>query len=423
VGVEVISGVEEARLIHLGVLQAVPVFDQQVLVVDIGGGSTEFIVGLGGEMLAARSLKVGAIRLTERFFGKEPVKRKAVDDARKFVMSYLPRVEQMVADSGGFEVAVGSSGTILNVAEMVRARQGAEPLRQVGMRSFTADDLAEVVDELASRPRAADRLAVPGLDPRRADIILGGVVVLEQVVQGLGIEELVISDFALREGVLLDVVRRRLAGTLGHLRDLRYESVLHLAALVPGEREHCARITALAAQLFEGTRHLSGLSEEAEEWLEAAAILQNVGLVISHDRHHLHSYYVIRNSELLTGFTDHELEIIALVARYHRKSTPKARHLEYARLHEADQRVVEILSGLLRIAAGLDRTLSGAVSRLRVDGGLMGRPLRILVETTPGIDADLELYSAQNRKDLLEDALGVTVEIESVPPGLLRTVQ
>jgi exopolyphosphatase/guanosine-5'-triphosphate,3'-diphosphate pyrophosphatase len=419
--IEVISGVEEARLIHLGVLQAVPVFDQQVLVVDIGGGSTEFIVGRGGEVLAARSLKVGAIRLTERFFRREPVKKKAVEEARKFVKSYLPRVELMVTDAGGFEVAVGSSGTILNVAEMARARRGAGSLRQVGMTSFTADDLAGVVDDLVARPRVADRLAVPGLDPRRADIILGGVIVLEQVVKALHIGELVTSDFALREGVLLDVVRRRQSGTLGHLRDLRYESVLHLAALVPGEREHSERISALALQLFEGTKHLSGLSDEAEEWLEAAAILQNVGLVISHDRHHLHSYYVIRNSELLTGFTDHEIEIIALVARYHRKSTPKTRHVEYANLHEADQRVVEILSGLLRIAAGLDRTRAGAVNRLRVEGGEMGAPLRILVETAAGVDADLELYSARNRKEGLEEALGVTVQIEAVPPGMLRT--
>jgi exopolyphosphatase / guanosine-5'-triphosphate,3'-diphosphate pyrophosphatase len=419
--IEVISGVEEARLIHLGVLQSVPVFDQQVLVVDIGGGSTEFIVGRGGEVQAARSLKVGAIRLTERFFRKEPVKKKAVDEARKYVKSFLPRVRDMVADAGGFDVAVGSSGTILNVAEMIRVQYGSEPLRQVGMTSFTADALAEVVEDLASRPRAGDRLDVPGLDPRRADIILGGVIVLEQVFKVLGITELVTSDYALREGVLLDVVGRRQAGTLGHLRDLRYESVLHLAALAPGEKEHCERIAALAVQLFEGTRHLSGLSEEAEEWLEAAAILQNVGLVISHDRHHLHSYYVIRNSELLTGFTDHEIEIIALVARYHRKSTPKARHPEYARLHEADQRVVEVLSGILRVAAGLDRTRCGAISRLRVDDETEGEPLRILVETAPGIDADLELYSARNRKDLLEQALGVTVDIECVPPGLLRT--
>ncbi|HVW33305.1 MAG TPA: hypothetical protein VHL53_12255, partial [Acidimicrobiia bacterium] len=292
--------------------------------------------------------------------------------------------------------------------------------RQVGMSSFTSDGLAEVVEDLVSRPRAADRLAVPGLDPRRADIILGGVVVLEQAVRALGITELVTSDFALREGVLLDVVQRRRSGTLGHLRDLRYESVLHLAALAPGEREHCERIASLAVSLFEGTRSLTGLADEAEEWLEAAAILQNVGLVISHDGHHLHSYYVIRNSELLTGFTDHEREIIALVARYHRKSTPKARHPEYAGLHRADQRVVEILSGMLRIAAGLDRTRSAAIGRLRVEGGDRGRPLRILVETAPGADAELELYSARNRKDLLESALGVPVEIESVPPGLLR---
>jgi exopolyphosphatase/guanosine-5'-triphosphate,3'-diphosphate pyrophosphatase len=418
--IEVISGVEEARLIHLGVLQAVPVFDQQVLVVDIGGGSTEFVVGRGGDVLAARSLKVGAIRLTERFFNKEPVKKKAVDDARSFVKSYLPRVKQMVADAGGFEVAVGSSGTILNVGEMIRARRGPEPLRQVGMTRFTAGELADLVDDLASRSRVADRLAVPGLDPRRADIILGGVVVLEQVFKALGIDELVTSDYALREGVLLDVVGRRQAGTLGHLRDLRYESVVHLAALVPGEKEHCERIAALAVQLFEGTWHLSRLSDEAEEWLEAAALLQNVGLVISHDRHHLHSYYVIRNSELLTGFTDHEIEVIALVARYHRKSTPKSRHLEYANLPEADQRVVKILSGILRIAAGLDRTRAGAISRLRVDNESADEPLRILVEATPGADTDLEVYSARNRKDLLEEALGVSVEIECVPPGLLR---
>jgi exopolyphosphatase / guanosine-5'-triphosphate,3'-diphosphate pyrophosphatase len=429
VGVEVISGVEEARLIHLGVLQAVPVFDQQVLVVDIGGGSTEFIVGRGGDVLAARSLKVGAIRLTERFFRKEPVKKKAVDDARKFVKSYLPQVKHMVADAGGYEVAVGSSGTILNVAEMARARRGTDPLRplrtgdrQVRLPSFTLDDLAEVIDDLASRPRATDRLAVPGLDPRRADIILGGVIVLEQIFRSLNITDLVTSDFALREGVLLDVVRRRQSGTLGHLKDLRYESVLHLAALAPGERAHCARIAALALQLFEGTRHLSRLPDEAEEWLEAAALLQNVGLVISHDRHHLHSYYVIRNSELLTGFTDHEIEIIALIARYHRKSTPKARHPEYASLAESDQRVVETLSGILRVAAGLDRTRAAAVSRLRVDGGRQGGTLRILVETAPGADADLELYSARNRKDLLEAVLGVAVEIEPVPPGLLRAV-
>ncbi|MGH9038681.1 MAG: Ppx/GppA phosphatase family protein [Acidimicrobiia bacterium] len=416
VAVEVISGVEEARLIHLGVLQAVPVFDQQVLVVDIGGGSTEFVIGLGGDVFDSRSLKVGAIRITERFFRKEPVKKKALDDARTFIRSYLTPVRRMVATQEGFEVAVGSAGTILNVAEMAGARRGEERLRQRGNAMFTAAELDEVIEDLVSHPRARDRESVPGLDPRRADIILGGVLVLEQVFQVLGIKEMVVSDFALREGVLLDVLQRRQAGTLGHLRDLRFASVQHLAALTPDERPHCERIAALSLQLFEETQHLHGLPEECQEWLEAAALLCNVGLVISHDRHHLHSYYVIRNTELLTGFTDHEIEVIALVARYHRKSAPKTRHPEYARLAEADQHVVRVLGGLLRVAAGLDRTRSMAVTRIQAKGGGNGSPLRIVVETEPDADADLELYSARSRQDLLAEALGVEVLIEARKP-------
>jgi len=413
VAVEVISGAEEARLIHLGVLQAVPLSDKQVLVIDIGGGSTEFVVARNGDVFDARSLKVGAIRITDRFFRKEPVKKKAISDARAFLRSFLAPVRRMVAAHGGFEVAVGSSGTILNVAEMAGARRGDERRRQRGNATFTAGELGEVLDDLASHPRARDRESVPGLDPRRADIILGGVLLLEEIFEGLGIEEMVVSDFALREGVLFDVLRRRQMETPGHLRDLRFESVQHLAALTPDEKPHCERIAALALQLFAETRHLHGLPEESREWLEAAALLCNVGLVISHDRHHLHSYYVIRNTELLTGFTDHEIEMMALVARYHRKSAPKARHPEYARLGETDQYVVRVLGGLLRVAAGLDRTRSRAVTGVRAKGGGDGAPLRLVVETEPDADAELELYSARSRQDLLAEALGVEVRIEA----------
>jgi exopolyphosphatase/guanosine-5'-triphosphate,3'-diphosphate pyrophosphatase len=416
VSVEVISGAEEARLIHLGVLQAVPVFDQHVLVVDIGGGSTEFVVARGDDVFDARSLKLGSIRITERFFRKEPVKRKAIGDARTFIRSFLSPVRRMVAAHGGCEVAVGSSGTILNVAEMIGARRGDEPRRQRGNATFTAHELGEVIDDLVAHPRAKDRESVPGLDPRRADIILGGALLLEQIFESLGIEEMVVSDFALREGVLFDVLRRRQAETLGHLRDLRYESVQHLAALTPDEKPHCERIAALALQLFEETQHLHGLPDECQEWLEAAALLCNVGLVISHDRHHLHSYYVIRNTELLTGFTDHEIELMALVARYHRKSAPKARHPEYARLGEDDQYVVRVLGGLLRIAAGLDRTRSKAVTGVKAKGGERGAPLRLVVEVDPGADAELELFSARSRQDLLAESLGVDVHIEARKP-------
>ena len=233
---------------------------------------------------------------------------------------------------------------------------------------------------------------------------------LDEAVAALGIKEMVVSDFALREGVLLDVIRRREASTLGHLRDLRYESVLHVASLTPGEKAHSERVADLALQLFEGTRDLHRLGEEHEELLEAAGLLCNVGLAISHDRHHLHSYYVIRNTDLLTGFTDHEVELIALVARYHRKSTPKARHPEFARLDPDDQQAVRVLAGLLRVAVGLDRTREGVVRQVRVEVDGRRGPVRVLVETGDA-DADLELYSAASRKDLLEDALGRAVEL------------
>jgi exopolyphosphatase/guanosine-5'-triphosphate,3'-diphosphate pyrophosphatase len=413
VRIDVISGVEEARLIHLGVLQAVPLFDQQRLVIDIGGGSTEFVLGRGGEMLEARSLKLGAIRVSERFFRKEPVKKRVIDEARTFIRSHLPPVARMVAEHGGFEVAAGSSGTIVNVAEMVLARRGAEPVRQISNASFSVDELDEVVRDLASRPRASDRLEVPGLDPKRADIILGGVLVLEQAFQALDVKEMVVSDYALREGVLLDVLNRRGLGTVGHLRDLRYKSVLHLAELTPAELDHVQRVAKLASGLFEATRHLHGLGDECGEWLEAASLLCNVGLVIGHDRHHLHSYYVIRHSDVLTGFTDHEIELIALVARYHRKSAPKARHPEYARLDAADQRIVKVLAGILRLAVALDRTRTGVVSGVGVEGGRDGEPLRLVVDTVAGADAELELYTAQTRLGLLASSLGVDVEIAS----------
>ncbi len=408
VRVDVISGVEEARLIHLGVLQSVPVFDQQALVIDIGGGSTEFVLGRGGNVLDARSLKLGSIRLTDRFFAKEPVKRKAVEEARAWIRAQLTPAARMVREHGGFEVAVGSSGTILNLAEVVQARAGRPPLRKLSGASFTAAELADVVAELVAHPRAADRLRVPGLDPKRADIILGGALVLEQAVGVLGIEEVVVSDFALREGVLLDVLRRRQSTSIGHLRDLRYESVLHLAALTPGEVEHGQRVAELALQLFEGTRHRHGLDPAYEELLEAAGLLCNVGLAVSHDRHHLHSYYVIRNTDLLAGFTDHEIELIALVARYHRKSSPKGRHPEFAALPDDEQRTVRVLAGLLRVAVGLDRTRSGVVRGLRVDDG--GEALAVVVDTA-GDDAELELYSARERLPLLVDALGLPVEV------------
>jgi exopolyphosphatase/guanosine-5'-triphosphate,3'-diphosphate pyrophosphatase len=276
--------------------------------------------------------------------------------------------------------------------------------------TLTTDDVQRVVRALTRAATVEDRLAVPGLDPRRADIVVGGALILEEAFAGLGIGELIVSDFALREGLLLDSIRRRDRTSIGHLRDLRYESVLHLAAIAPTERGHSEHATELALQLFEQTRDLHGLQADAEELLEAAGLLANVGIFVAHDRHHLHSYYIIRHSDLLTGFTDHEIELIALVARYHRKSAPKSTHLEFASLSPADQRLVRVLAGFLRLGFALDRTRAGVVQSAAATVTADGRKPQLLVTLkTGGDDVELERYTSEDRKGLLESALGVSV--------------
>lgn len=418
VEVEVVSGAEEARLIHVGVLQAVSGLDRRHLLIDIGGGSTEFVIGEGPRVLEALSLKLGAIRLTERFLRREPLRKKDVAECRRYVRAYLTHPVRGARDLG-FEVAVGSSGTISNLAEMVHAERGGGPLQTVSNFTFTAEELKAVVDRLAKAPTVADRLELPGLDPKRADIILGGAIILEQAFVELEIAEMTVSDYALREGVLLDALRRRERSSAGHLEDLRRQSVLHLASICPGEHAHGEHSSRLALQLFEVTRPWHGLGDQAEEWLEAAALLANVGLFVSHDRHHLHSYYVIRHSDLLVGFTDHEIEIIAQVARYHRKSSPRPRHPEFARLGPDDQATVRTLAGILRVAVALDRTRAGLVDKVCVQAADEGDGLEVVVEAGAR-DIGLELYTAELRRSLLEEALGVEVSFRpATPPAVL----
>ena len=416
VEVEVISGVEEARLIHLGVLQAVPVFDRRLLLCDIGGGSTEILVGERGEVLTARSFKLGAVRLTNRFFPGQRLHPGAVSSCRGFVRSTLSPYSREVG-SHGFEVAVGSSGTIQAVAAMAQAATGDEPPRSFNRFRLTADAVRDVCKELIAAPSVKHRSRLPGLDANRADIILAGALILEGVFETFDVEELECSDYALREGVLLDTIQRTRGGSLHHLRDVSRRSVAHLAALCDDEPEHSAHVARLALELFDGlvalpdVQSLDGLGEPAREYLEAGALLANVGLFISHSRHHLHSYYVVRNSEILTGLTDEEIEIIALLARYHRKSAPRPRHPEFARLDAADQHLVRVLSAILRVAIGLDRSHDHRVASTRCRREADG----IVIEVIPaGMGPiELELFAADQRRALLEEVLGCPVALEA----------
>jgi exopolyphosphatase / guanosine-5'-triphosphate,3'-diphosphate pyrophosphatase len=408
--VEIIAGVEEARLIHVGVLHALPVYEQRLLVIDIGGGSTELLIGERDDVIDARSLKLGAIRLTERFFADDPLDPDAVANCRTYVRAFLePTAHELRRH--GYEVAAGSSGTIQTIAAMVVAARNGDPGRSLNNVTISVGELAEVVQRLVGTATASERGHLPGMDARRADIIVAGAIILEQVAAAFEIDELRVSTFALREGVLLDRLRHTNGSSLNHLSDLRRDSVVHVADALDPDREHSEHLTDLALALYDDTNGIHGLDDHYRELLEAAGLLHNVGLFINHSAHHKHSYYVIRNTEQLLGFTDHEIELIATIARYHRKSAPRAKHPEFASLDDDDRRAVAVLAGLLRVAIGLDRTHSLVISK--VSTHLDPDTGTLVIEATSASDSDpsLELYSANERKDLLADALGVTVEI------------
>lgn len=411
VPVEVISGFEEARLIHLGVLQALPVYDRRLLVVDIGGGSTEFCVGKGNQVIEARSMKLGAIRLTQRFFGTiteagddGSVSRKAVKDCRKYVRSALAPVAHELSGHQP-EVTVGSSGTATTIAAMALARRGDKP-RQLNGASFDRAELRDIIDDLVARD-SDERRTLPGLDDKRVDIIVAGAILLDEIFRAFSIEEMTISEYALREGVLFDRFSGDAEAELGKLRATNVRRLAQQLDPDPAHAEHTAR---LAVELFDRTVRIHELDAHARELLEAAAIVHNVGLFISHSSHHKHSYYVVRNSEQMTGFTDHEIELIAIIARYHRKSRPSDKHAEFAALATSDQQMVRVLAGLLRLAIGLDRRHAASVRSVRVfidDGAIRIEPVGRV-----GADLDVEVYAARERSRLLSEALQTDVRVD-----------
>lgn len=415
--VEVISGFEEARLIYLGVLQALPIYEKRVMLVDIGGGSTEFLVGERGEVSKAHSLKLGAIRLTDRFFLDDPLEAKNINKCRQYVKAFIsPMAREFRAY--GCDLAIGSSGTIMNLAQITLASRRQEVPRFLNNFTFSRSELEEVVSLLVRADTLKKRQKIEGLDPRRADIILAGALLLEQIFEAFRINALTVSGYALREGVIQDVMRQERGGTLHHLTDIRYRGVLHLAETCRYEKDHAHQVTRLALQLYDQLEEAHQLPSIHREYLEAAGLLHDIGYFISHAQHHRHSYYIIRNSEYLAGFTSREMEIIAQVARYHRKSAPKQKHDEFSRLSLEDQRVVKLLAGMLRVADGLDRAHASQIQRIQCK--LDSSSLELHLEANHSESLALEIYTASLRQGLLEEMLARKIKIVTVNavPGM-----
>jgi len=405
--IEVVSGIEEGRLIYIGAMHALPIVARRTLVMDIGGGSTETVIGYQGEAAFINSAKLGHIRLSKRFFPNGAATEKSIEECRTTIRGdWAPTFQSLIAY--GFEEAIGSSGTILAIGEMALAATGQRIPESLNGVRIRREDLLETIATITGAKSLAKRAALPGMDPKRADVILGGALILEQAILGLNLQEITLSGYALREGIVFDTVQKqRDIAEYHHLSHLRYQSVDHLCDLYRVRRRHAEHVRNLALRLFDDLRTLHGYADKERELLEAAALLHDVGYHISADQHHKHSEYIIRNSPM-PGFTNDETEIIANIARYHRKSHPKKKHPAFMNLTDEEQRLVRELSSIVRIAEGLDRRQQQVVHSVRVEI----KPTSIdLTMHAPSIMPDIELWGAERRKGLLEEAFGLPVRL------------
>jgi exopolyphosphatase/guanosine-5'-triphosphate,3'-diphosphate pyrophosphatase len=404
---QVISGTEEARLIHLAAVYGVDVAGASAVVIDIGGGSVEITHGAGTSLRVARSFKLGVIRLTERFVHTDPLSGR---DQRKLVRHIDDELSKYLRDirSAGFDRVIGTSGTILSLGTIASAdrRRAGDEIRSLRV---SAKQIHRVRKDVVDRS-IAERMKMPGLDPRRADLIVSGGVLLDTILQRLEADEITLCDFALREGLVLDYIQRnrRHIAQAGQYPDVRRRSVIELAERCSYWPEHANQVARLSLSIFDQTRGTHRLTDREREWLEFAALLHDIGTHISYPRHHKHSYYLIKNGDL-RGFEPIEAEIIALVARYHRKSAPKRSHDGFDSLGRKSRRIVRTLSAILRFAETLDRSHAQAATGIEIHD--RGDEYLIKLRTTG--DSELELWAAQRQTQPLERVLGKPIRLSA----------
>jgi exopolyphosphatase/guanosine-5'-triphosphate,3'-diphosphate pyrophosphatase len=381
--VEVISPEEEAQLALLSAVRAFDLAGRSVAVVDIGGGSVEVVLAAGSVVDQIYTLPLGAVRLTETYGGAEVLKRRRWKRLRRAIDRAL---DERIGEPPFYpEVIIGSGGTFTNLAGMLKVeREGSEK----NIQGYTLRR-AEVV-HLMHRLRATPldmRRAMPGLNPQRADIIVAGAAVVARLARRLGAQQIVVNPGGLRSGLLLSMIAERQAASGGdRVRSVdRLESVRAFARKCHSGEKHCEHVALLAGQMFDGLRGPHGLPLEGRDILVAAALLHDVGYLINHAKHHKHAYHLIQNAEL-QGWTAREVELIANVARYHRKAAPKKRHSNFRRLERADRRQVRRLAAILRVADGLDRTHTQRISAVGLEAGHGAVRLVLAAESDPQVE-------------------------------------
>jgi exopolyphosphatase/guanosine-5'-triphosphate,3'-diphosphate pyrophosphatase len=387
VTLEVISGREEARLICLGVLAGKPPGEHSCII-DLGGGSTEVATAIGETPTNLWSVALGAVRLTELFEAHDRISKKQLKLMRAFAAEAIEEALPGKKDVRA-RVALGSSGTINSL--IVYAAGGGQQASLAG--------ISQAVDELVELEAEGRRKV---FDPRRADIIVAGGIILEATMRHLGLRAIKGTDRGLRDGVIVDLMRRKGAGDDGGLA----ENALALARRFDVDEDHCRQVAWLALGLFDDLASFHRLPASARPLLEVAALLHDVGHAVSYQKHHKHSHYLIANADF-PGLSDDERQLAALIARFHRRSPPEVSHELLEGLTGPQLTLVRKASTLLRIAVALDRSHHQVITRARATAG----PGRVTLRLTATRPADLEVWSAEHELPVWRRIFGRPLEI------------
>ena len=394
--IRVVTGNEEARLIYLGVRHSIDVSETPSLLIDIGGGSVEVSFSQHNKRLKSLSLKLGAIQLKDVYCLTAPPSSASVRSLKKHVRecfvkaiphTYLGKIEQIIA----------TSGMVVNMAEIIQLRKTGRPLTQPNLQTLSLSEILDL-ERLLSKSSMSQRLKIPGIDPKRVDTLYPATVVLRTIMNICRIKETLVTDKAIREGIIYDFIKKNLEGIQieREIPNVRRRQIISLARRCQYPDIHSHHVAKLAEELFDQTRDLHHLGEREREWLEYAAILHDIGYLISATGHHKHSHYLISHSKL-DGFSADERDVIAHVARYHRKSIPKMNQKTFKLFSQRGKKTLMTLSAILRIADGLDRSHFGVIQHIKVK---IQESIKIILATSG--DPELEIWTAQLRKDLFE---------------------
>jgi exopolyphosphatase/guanosine-5'-triphosphate,3'-diphosphate pyrophosphatase len=390
----------EAQLSWRSVAHHFPLASGRALVADIGGGSLELIGAINGLVELTSSLPLGAVRLTEKYLFEGRSRSKEVANLRGKVRKQLKKAGRWREWNN--VTVIGSGGTFTNLARMVLSRRG-HPIESVHGEVVKTAEVEQLLEWLCTLS-VERRRTVPGLNPQRADIILAGLAVTAELLNMVEARSLTVSAFGLREGLLLEMIGQSAPRTADPLRAMR-----EFVESCQGDRRHVEQVRSIGLSLFDRLCNVLGADQSERPLLEAACLLHDVGQVVSYRKHHRHSFQLIMHAERL-NFTSRDRYLAALISRYHRRKGPNPKHEEFARLDKDEQAIVRRLSGILRVADGLDRGHTSAVervsTRLTED--------RLSIRATPrlrGADLSLECWGAAKKSDVLARLLGREVRV------------